>query len=40
MVEYQERIADEWNVVRECGKGDVEEEWQLFKCAVVERCEV
>ena len=33
MEEYQERIKDEWNGVSE--KGNVEEEWQLFKSAVV-----
>ena len=27
--------GDEWNVVRECEKGDVEEEWQLLKSAVI-----
>ena len=39
MLEYHERITDEV----ECGKsekGDVEEEWQLFKSAVVGCTEV
>ena len=35
MVVYQEKISDEWNVVRESEKGNVEEEWQLFKSVEV-----
>ena len=34
-MEYQERIADKWNGVRECEKDDVEEKWQMFKSIVV-----
>ena len=32
MEEYQERLKDEWNVLRDSEEGDMEEEWQLFKC--------
>ena len=34
--EYQGKMAVEWNAVKDQGKGNVEEEWQLFKSAVVE----
>ena len=33
--EYQEKLEGEWNAVKERGNGDVEEEWQLFRNAVV-----
>ena len=35
-----EKIVDDWNAVGECEKGDVEEEWQLFKSALLGCAEV
>ena len=37
--EYQGKIEVEWNAVKERETGSVEEEWQLFKSAVVECAE-
>ena len=34
-VEYQARIASEWEVIKEQEVGDVEKEWQRFKGVVV-----
>ena len=34
-MEYQKRIADKWKLVKECEKGDVEDQWQRFKCGMV-----
>ncbi|WP_435362528.1 hypothetical protein, partial [Klebsiella pneumoniae] len=33
--EYQEKVTVKWNAVKDQENGDVEEEWQLFKSAVV-----
>ena len=38
-VEYQARIASEWEVIKEQEVGDVEKEWQRFKSVVVKCAE-
>ena len=34
-MERKDRFTDKWNVMRGSEKGDVKEEWQLFKSAIV-----
>ena len=40
IVKYEDIIADEWNAMRKREKGDVTEEWRLFKSVVVECPEI
>ena len=34
VTEYQEKLKVKWNVVKDQVKGDVEDEWQVFRSAV------